>query len=122
LVFWIDASNKDSLYQSYAGIAKKLSMLGGDDDLADIKQVVKRCVAEMSARKCLLVFDNAEDTILQSSGSSAAEAADLAECLPQSKLCSAIFTTTNSDTVRVLAIQNVIALRDLTPVTALRML
>jgi hypothetical protein len=121
-VFWIDASGKDSLYQSYAGIAQKLGMLGGDDDLADMKQVVKRCVAEMSTRQCLLVFDNAEDTILRSSGSSTAEAADLAECLPQSKLCSAIFTTTNSNTARVLAAQNVIALQDLTPDTALRML
>jgi hypothetical protein len=74
-------------------------MLGrGDNNLADIKQVVKRCVAEISARQCLLVFDNAEDTTLQSSSSSAAETIDLAKCLLQSKLCSAIFTTTNSDT------------------------
>jgi Cdc6-like AAA superfamily ATPase len=121
-VFWIDASDKDSLYQTYAGIAQKLSMLGGDDDLADMKQVVKRCVAEMSARQCLLIFDNAEDTTLRSSGSFATEAADLAECLPQSKLCSAIFTTTNSETAQALAAQNVIALQDLTADPALRML
>jgi tetratricopeptide (TPR) repeat protein len=121
-VFWIDASDKDSLFHSYAGIAQKLSMLGGDDDLADMKLVVKRCVAEMSRRQCLLIFDNAEDTILRFRGSSATEAADLAEYLPQSKLCSAIFTTTNSDTVRALAPQNIIALQDLTADTALRML
>jgi Cdc6-like AAA superfamily ATPase len=121
-VFWIDASDKDSLYQSYAGIAQKLSLLGGEDDLADIKQVVKRCVAEMSARQCLLIFDNAEDTILRSSGSSATETADLAECVPQSKLCSAIFTTTNSDMAQALAPQNIIALQDLTADLALRML
>jgi tetratricopeptide (TPR) repeat protein len=121
-VFWIDASDKDSLYQSYAGIAQKLSKLGDDDDLADMKQVVKRCVAEMSERQCLLIFDNTEDTNLRSIGSSATEAADLAECLPQSKLCSAIFTTTNSDTAQALAPQNVIALQDLTPDPALMML
>jgi DNA polymerase III delta prime subunit len=120
-VFWIDASDKDSLYQSYASIAQKLSMLGKDDNLADMKQVVKHCVAELSARHCLLILDNAEDIILWSNGSSAAEAADLAECLPQSKLCSAIFTTTNSDTARTLAPQNVIALQDLTADPALRM-
>jgi tetratricopeptide (TPR) repeat protein len=121
-VFWVDASDKDSLYQSYAGIAQKLSMLGGDDDLADMKQIVKRCVAEMCARQCLLIFDNAEDTTLRSSGSFSTEAANLAECLPQSKLCSAIFTTTNSDTARALAPHNVIALQDLTADPALRML
>jgi hypothetical protein len=121
-VFWIDASDKDSLYRSYAGISQKLSMLVGDDDLADMKLVIKRCVAEMSGRQCLLIFDNAEDTILRSSDLFAAEAADLAECLPQSKLCSAIFTTTNSDTAQALAPQNVIALQNLTADTALRML
>jgi Cdc6-like AAA superfamily ATPase len=121
-VFWIDASDKDSLYQSYAIIAKKLDTFGGKDDLADMKQVVKRCVAELSARQCLLIFDNAEATILQSSNSSAAETVDLTECLPPSKLCSAIFTTTNSDTAHALAAQNVIALQDLTADEALRML
>jgi tetratricopeptide (TPR) repeat protein len=121
-VFWIDASDKDSLYQSYAAIAMKLRMLGGDDDLADMKQVVKRCVAEMSTRQCLLIFDNAENTILRSSSSSVTEAADLAECVPQSKLCSAIFTTANSDTAQALAPQNVIALQNLKADTALRIL
>jgi GTPase SAR1 family protein len=121
-VFWIDASDKDSLYQSYAAIAQKFSMLDEDDDLADMKQVVKRCVAELSARQCLLIFDNAEDTILQSSSSFATDSTDLAECLPQSKLCSAIFTTTNSDTAQALAAQKVITLQDLTADLALRML
>jgi tetratricopeptide (TPR) repeat protein len=121
-IFWIDASDKDSLYQSYAGIAQKLGILVGDDDLADMEQIVKRCVVGMSARQCLLIFDNTEDTTLWSSGSSATEAVNLAEFLPQSKLCSAIFTTTNSDTAQALAPQNVIALQDLTVDTALRML
>jgi tetratricopeptide (TPR) repeat protein len=121
-VFWIDASDKDSLYQSYAGIAQKLSLLGGDNELADMKGIIQRCVVEMSGRQCLLIFDNAENTTLRSSGSSATETADLAECLPQSKLCSAIFTTTSSHTAQALAPRNVIALQDLTADTALRML
>jgi hypothetical protein len=70
----------------------------------------------------LLIFDNTEDTILQIGGSSTAEAVHLADCLPQSKLCSVIFTTTDSDTAQELASQNVIALHKLTPDTALRML
>jgi tetratricopeptide (TPR) repeat protein len=121
-VFWMDASNKDSLYQSYASVAQKLSIPGWDDDQADMKQIIQHCVAEMSARRCLLIFDNAEDTTLQSSGSSTTEAADLADFLPQSKLCSAIFTTTNGGTAKALAPQNLIALRELTPDTTLRML
>jgi hypothetical protein len=96
-------------------------MLGRDDDLADIKQVVKRYVAEMSVRQYLLIFDNAEDTIVRSSGLSAAEVADLAKFLPQSNLCSAIFTTINSYTAQALTSQNIIALQDLTAATSLMM-
>jgi hypothetical protein len=87
-----------------------------------MKQIVKRCVAEMTERQCLLIFDNIEDTYLRSSGSSATEAVNLAECLPQSKLCSAIFTTTNSDIAQALASPHIIALQDLTADPALRIL
>jgi tetratricopeptide (TPR) repeat protein len=121
-VFWMDASDKDSLYQSYASVAQKLNVPGWDDDQADMKQLAKRCVVEISARQCLLIFDNTEHTTLRSSGSSTTEAADLADCLPQSKLCSVIFTTTNGDTAQALASQNMIALRELTLDAALRML
>jgi hypothetical protein len=121
-VFWVDASDKDSLYQSYASIAQKLSVLGWDDEKADVKLLVKRCLANNSARQCLLIFDNAEDILLGSSGSSTAGVADLLDYLPQSKLCSIIFTTTSSNTARILALQNVIELSDLAPDLALRML
>jgi hypothetical protein len=121
-VFWIDASNKDSLYQSYADFAQKLDVPGWNDEQADMKQLVKRCVVKMSARQCLLIFDNVEHTTLRFSGSSTIEAAALAGCLQQSTLCSVIFTTTNTNTAQALASQNITALRELTPDAALRML
>ncbi|KAI1593417.1 CDC6 Cdc6-related protein AAA superfamily ATPase, partial [Pyrenophora tritici-repentis] len=121
-VFWMDASDKDSLFQSYASVAQKLGVLGWDDDQADVNQLAKRCVVGMSTRQCLLVFDNTEHTTLRSSSSSTTEAVDLANCLPQSKLCSVIFTTTNSNTAQALASQNIIALRELTLDAALKML
>jgi tetratricopeptide (TPR) repeat protein len=121
-VFWMDASDIDSLYRSYASVAQKLSIPGYDDDQPDIKQVAKRCVAAISARQCLLIYDNVEGTTLQPSGSSTTQAADLADFLPHSKLCSVIFTTTESNTAEVLAPQNVTVLHELTPDTALRML
>ncbi|CAN9176146.1 unnamed protein product [Alternaria alternata] len=121
-VFWMDASDKDSLYQSYANVAQKLNVLGWDDDQADMKQLIKRCVVDFSARQCLLIFDNTEHTTLQSGGSSTTEAADLADCLPQSERCSVIFTTTNTNTAQALAPQNIIALQELALDAALRML
>jgi hypothetical protein len=121
-VFWMDASDIDSLYRSYASVAQKLSIPGCDDDQADIKQIMKRCVAAISARQCLLIYDNVEGTALRPSGSSTTQAADLADFLPHSKLCSVIFTTTKSNTAEALAPQNVTALHELAPDTALRML
>jgi tetratricopeptide (TPR) repeat protein len=121
-VFWMDASDIDSLYRSYASVAQKLSIPGCDDDQADIKQVVKRCVAAISVRQCLLIYDNVEGTALRPSGSSTREAASLADFLPHSKLCSVIFTTTESNTAEALAPQNVTVLHELTPDTALKML
>jgi tetratricopeptide (TPR) repeat protein len=121
-VFWIDASDKDSLDQSYTSVAQKLGVPGCDGDQADIEQIVKHCIAKLSTRQCLLIFDNVEGTTIQHGGSSTAEAADLADFLPQSKLCSVIFTTTESDTAKTLAPQDVVALRELTSDMALRML
>jgi hypothetical protein len=70
----------------------------------------------------LLIFDNTEDILLESNGSSIAQATNLLDYLPQSELCSIIFTTTSSNTARALASQNVVELRELAPDLALRML
>ncbi|KAH6612769.1 kinesin light chain [Boeremia exigua] len=121
-VFWMDASDIDSISRSYASVARKLSVPGCDDDQADTKQVVKRCVAAISARQCLLIYDNVKGTALLPSDSYTREAADSADFLPLSELCSIIFTTTESDIAKALIPQNVIALHELTPDTALRML
>ena len=123
-VFWMDASDRDSLYRSYANIAQKLSISGCNDDQVDTKQVIKRCVTTISARQCLLVFDNVERTAIWPSGLPTTEATSiyLTEFLPHSKLCSIIFTTTESNIAEALAPQNVTVLQELTPDTALRML
>ncbi|KAF1346346.1 kinesin light chain 3 [Lizonia empirigonia] len=122
-VFWMDASDKESLYRSYTSVAQKLRIPGYNDDQADMKQVVERCVAELSTRQCLLIFDNVEGATVRPSGSLlTSEAADLADFLPHSKLCSVISTTTESDIAEVSTPQDVTALHELTPDTALRML
>jgi hypothetical protein len=122
LVFWMDASNIDSLYQSYTSIAQKLSISSYNNNQVDIKQVTRRCVAAIRARQCLLIYNNIEGTTLLPSSSSTTQAADLANFLPHSKLCSVIFTTTESNIAKALAPQNIITLHKLTPDTALRML
>jgi hypothetical protein len=65
LVFWIDASDKYSLYQSYTSIAQKLRVPGWDDNQFNIKKLAKRCVGKIGARQCLLIFDNTENVTLR---------------------------------------------------------
>jgi tetratricopeptide (TPR) repeat protein len=122
-VFWLDASNIDSLDQSYASIAQKLDIPGCDDEKADVKQLVKVGLGRESSRQCLLIFDNAENINLESSvGFLVSRAADLSNYLPQSERCSVVFTTTDSNTAKLLATQNLVELQELTPDTAQRML
>jgi hypothetical protein len=122
-VFWMDASDKESLYRSYTSVAQKLSIPGCNDDQTDMKHIVKRCVAELSKQQCLLIFDNVEGTTVRPSGSLlTSEAADLADFLPHSTLCSVISTTKESDIAEVSTPQNITTLHELTPDAALRML
>jgi hypothetical protein len=121
-VFWIDASDRDSLHQSYASIAQKLDIPGWDDEKTDIKQLVKLHLERKSGRQCLLVFDNTEDIHPGFSASSVPRAADLINDLPRSALCSIVFTTTNSNAAERLAPQSIVQLYELMPETAQRML
>jgi tetratricopeptide (TPR) repeat protein len=120
-VFWIDASNVDSLDQSYAGIAQKLNIPSWDDEKTDTKQLVKLHLERGGARQCLLILDNTEEISLGSPRLSWPQAADLISYLPQSKLCSIVFTTTDSNIAKRLASQNLVELQHLTPITAQRM-
>ncbi|KAF2035026.1 TPR-like protein [Setomelanomma holmii] len=121
-VFWIDASDVDSLYQSYASIAKKLEIPRWDDEKANAKQLVKLHLEKNSARQCLLIFDNTEDMTSGSSGSSTPRAANMIDYLPRSELCSIVFTTTNSNIAKSLASHNIVELWGLTPEASQRML
>ncbi|KAF2186641.1 kinesin light chain [Zopfia rhizophila CBS 207.26] len=114
-VFWIDASNVDSIYQSYASMARKINISGWDDEKADVKQLVKLHLSRGDASQCLLIFDNADSINLGSVGLSKARAANLIDYLPQSERCSILFTTTSSDTAKRLALENVIELGEMAP-------
>ena len=121
-VFWVDASDIDRLSQSYASIAQKLDVPGWKDEKADIRQLVKQYLGRTDAGRWLMIFDNVEGTHVASTASYTAGAANPIDYLPQSKLGSTIFTTTNSDTATRLASPNIIEIRELAPDTARRML
>jgi tetratricopeptide (TPR) repeat protein len=118
-VFWVDASDKDSLYQSYTGIAQKLDIPGWDNEHADVKKLVQLYLSSKSAGQWLLICDNAG---AGSPGLSSPPAASLVEYIPLSELGSVIFTTADSITAESLASHNIIELQEMTPDAAQRML
>ncbi|KAF2433970.1 kinesin light chain 1 [Tothia fuscella] len=122
-VFWIPASDVDSMHLAYTHIAQKLSIPGWDDEKADILKLVKIYLSGMSAGRWLLIYDNADDIRLGSNELLAtSQATSLIDHLPQSELGSIIFTTTDSKTAETLASTNVIKLLSMTPDTAKTML
>jgi tetratricopeptide (TPR) repeat protein len=116
-VFWIDASDMDSLFQSYASVAQKLEIPEWDDENVDFK--VKLRLEEQSTRRSLMIFDNIQDL---SSGSEDATATHFMDYLPRSEHCSIVFTTASRDTVKKLALQHVVRPHGLTARAAQRML
>jgi hypothetical protein len=47
-VFWIPASNIESLHQAYAYIAQRLNIPGWDDEKADVKELVQLYLSKES--------------------------------------------------------------------------
>jgi hypothetical protein len=121
-VFWIPASDIDSLHQAYAHIAQKLDIPGWDNEKIDVKKLVQLHLSRKSAGQWLLICDNADDASLGVTGLSKPRTASLIDYLPQSELGSIIFTTTDSNTAETLAPQNIIELLEMTQHAAQRML
>jgi hypothetical protein len=111
-VFWISSSNKESIHQGYAHIARRLNIPGWDDEKTDVKKLVQLHLSKESAGQWLLVFDNADD----------AETVGLTEFLPSSEQGAIIFTTTNRKTAAKLAPRNVVELPEMEQGIAQKML
>jgi hypothetical protein len=109
-IFWIDASNVDSLSQAYARIARQLDVAGWEDDQADFQRLVHEHLDKKGAGEWLLVFDNADDIDLKVGREPTPWMASLISSLPQSQPGSIVFTTTNSGVADNLAPQRIIEL------------
>ena len=121
-VFWVSASNMDSLHQAYTYIAQKLDIPGWDDEKEDVKKLVQNHLSQESAGQWLLIFDNVDDANPEFNGLPTPQTANLVNYLPRSQLGSIIFTTTDINTAETLAPQNTIELLQMTPDAAQRML
>jgi tetratricopeptide (TPR) repeat protein len=119
-VFWISASDEESIHQGYAHVARRLTIPGWDDEKADSKKLVQLHLSKESAGQWLLVFDNADEAITESAGSS--KIVGLMEFLPSSEQGAIVFTTADRKMAAKLAPQNVIELPEMEQDTAERML
>jgi tetratricopeptide (TPR) repeat protein len=115
-VFWIDASDMNSIIQSYARIAQKLGISDWEDEDMDVK--VKLHLEEETTRHCLLIFDNIGGLSREINGPST----NFMQYLPRSKSCAIIFTTAGVDTAENLAVQTIVELQESSPAGARKML
>jgi hypothetical protein len=110
-VFWISASDMESLYQAYAHIARRLNIPGWDDEKTDVKKLVQLHLSKKSAGQWLLVFDNADEARLETAGPP--KAVSLIECLPISEQGAIVITTTDRKTAAKLASENIMELPEI---------
>jgi hypothetical protein len=119
-VFWISASDEESIHQGYARIARQLTIQGWDDEKADVKKLVQLHLSKESAGQWFLVFDNADEATKESSRSF--KVVSLVEFLPSSEQGAIVFTTADRKTATKLAPQNIVELPKLEKDIAQRML
>jgi tetratricopeptide (TPR) repeat protein len=119
-IFWIPASDIESLRQAYTHIAQRLNIPGWDNERADVKNLVQLHLSKESTGQWLLVFDNADEARLETVGSS--QAVSLIECLPSSEQGAIVFTTNDRKTAVILASQNIVELPEIEQDIAQRML
>jgi GTPase SAR1 family protein len=60
-IFWIPATNFESLQQAYLNICQQLQLPGWDNNCQDPKRLLQSYLSQASAGRWLLVFDNADD-------------------------------------------------------------
>jgi tetratricopeptide (TPR) repeat protein len=121
-IFWIDATDKESLHRSYASIVQKVQIPGWNDEKSGVFQLLKTYFGNNHGTRCLLVFDGVRDETLQSGSVYTSQQVDEIGYLPQSEMCSIVLTTLHKDVSAKFASQQVVELKGLTPDMAQEML
>ena len=108
-VFWIPATDMDSLHQAYRDVAQQLRVPGWDEEKADVKKLVQAHLSQADSRPWLLIFDNADDVGMWVIPSrSEAGSGWLKEYLPRSKQGCIVFTTRDKKAAVKLASPNIV--------------
>jgi len=108
-VFWVPATNTDSMQEAYMEIGRQLRIPNVDKEQGNIQKLVQDHLSQESAGQWLLVFDNADDIDMWiDKGANLTNPRGLIDRLPKSRYGSIIFTTRSKSIAVKLAISNVI--------------
>ncbi|KAE8334208.1 hypothetical protein BDV24DRAFT_156994 [Aspergillus arachidicola] len=122
-VYWIPATNFETLQRTYFYIAQQLRLPGLEEEGADVKKLVNDYLCGSSAGQWLLIFDNADDIDMwfgESEGNT--EPCRLSDYVLWSRTGSVLFTTRFHKVASKLAMQNVIRVPELDEAGALELL
>ncbi|RYP10933.1 hypothetical protein DL764_000369 [Monosporascus ibericus] len=115
-VFWVPAVDSISFEKAYREIGKAFGVQGLDDDMANVKSLVKAALSCESIGSWLLIVDNADDLKLLFTDTA------LADYLPFSRKGSILFTTRNHEAAVRLDIRPIITLKEMNNAEATELL
>ncbi|KAE8411715.1 hypothetical protein BDV36DRAFT_77864 [Aspergillus pseudocaelatus] len=106
-IFWIPATNAESMLEAYLQIAKELQIPNVGNETKSIQNIVQHRLSQESSGKWLLVLDNADDISFW-----AEKSKDTAgSILPKSKHGSVLFTTRSYKTAVELVGRNIVTVK-----------
>ena len=115
-ILWVEAAEQLTFEKDVLEIGKKLRIPGIDDGKADVKNLFKQRLSNLSTEKWLLILDNADDEVLWGKYSATSpESPTLVEYLPKTMNGSIIITTRVRGVASFLAGKEVIELREMAP-------
>jgi len=122
-VFWVSATNMESLQQAYLKIGRQLQIPGLEEEQADVKKLVQSYLNEESAGRWLLIFDNADDMDMWIGSADNRDVSHgLINYLPKSRQGFILFTTRSRKVAVKLAQQNMIEVAEMDEDVATQML
>jgi hypothetical protein len=136
-VFWIPATDMDSLHLAYQEVSRQLRIPGYNEEKADIKNLVQTHLSRENSGPWLLIFDNADDIGMwvhtSTQGPTPGPAAGLVkqtksgsgclkEYLPKSNQGCIVFTTRDKKTAVKLVGQNLVEVPEMDEDEAVKLL
>ena len=113
-VFWLPATNAESLQQAFTDIGQQLEVPGIEEKQADVKKLVQCHLSQESAGEWLLIVDNVDDIEIWNH--------ELKAYLPKSQQGYVVCTTRNRRVAVKIAAANVIEVAEMDEEMAMQLL